>query len=269
MISVLNKPGWDGLSILERQEREQAERDDRSIRKAEAAMLRDIESMSVECFHSPDCPGEVCRDTLERTDAAEKKYQRTVAAIEAEEVPAWRKILEKEGPTIMPKHLTTSLSKPKTSNAVAKPTSKAPATSKKPLPPSAKAHLKNTNLAYRPQNRVLPSNPSPMRHSAALAASKTTMGYSKGRKTSATLRKSVLPGKENAREIPDTTLAPAEYLSRYGVPRVGTDIWFRCKSAGCFDEEEGPSLEELMGLDKEDAFFRDEAEQDFVLALPD
>ena len=267
MSGVLNRPGWDGLSILERQEKEQAEKDERSMRKAEAAMLRDIESMPMECFHSPDCPGEVCKDTIERTRAAEKKYQETMATIEAEEVPAWKKVLEKEGPTAIPKHLASTVSKPKVSTTVAKPTSKASALSKKPLAASAKAHLTNMNLASRPKKAPVPSNPSPMRHNAALAASKTTMGYSKGRKTSSALQKSVLPGKENAREIPDTALAPAEYISRYGVPRVGTDIWFRCKKAGCFDEEEGPSFEELMGLDKEDTFFREAAEQDFVLTL--
>ncbi len=237
------------------------------MRKSEAAMLRDIESTPMECFHSPDCPGEICKDTLERAYAAAEKYRKTMAAIEAEEAPAWRKLLEKEGRTTMPKHLTSSISKPKVSTAVVNPTSKVSAPAKKPLAPTAKAHLTNAKLATRPKPNLVPSNPSPMRHSAALAASKTTMGYSKGRKTSDALRKSVLPGKENAREAPDTTLAPAEYLSRYGVPRVGTDIWFRCKSAGCFDEEEGPSFEELMGLDKEDTFFREAAEQDFVLTL--
>ena len=267
MFAALHEPGWDGLSILERQEKEQAEKNDRNIRKDEAALLRDIESMPMPCFHSPDCPGEVCKDTLERTKAAEEKYRKTMAAIEAEEFPAWRKLLEKEGPTPLP----SGILKPKASATVAKSTKKAPTPSTKPLAPSAKAHLMNANLTSRPKKTPIPSNPSPMRHNAALATSKTTMGYSKGRKASATLRKTVLRGKENAREIPDTSLAPAEYIARHGIPRVGTDIWFRCKRAGCLDEEEeeGPSFEELMGLDKEDEFLREAAEQDFVLTLQD
>lgn len=268
MSGVLNRPGWDGLSILEREEKEQAEKNDRNMRKMEAEMLREIESTPMECFHSPDCPGEICKDTIERSKAAEEQYQKTIAAIEAEEEPAWKRVLGKEGPTTIPKHFMSSISKPKASTTVTKPATKASAPAKKPLAPSAKSHLMNTNLASRPKKPPGPSNPSPMRHNAALAASKTTMGYSKGRKTSATLQqRSILPGKENVREIPDTTLAPADYLSRYGVPRVGTDIWFRCKRAGCFDEEQGPSFEELMGLDKEDTFFREEAERDFVLSL--
>ena len=265
MFAALHEPGWDGLSILERQAKDQAEKDDRNMRKDEAAMLRDIESMPMQCFHSPECSGDICKDTIERTKAAGEKYRKTMAAIQAEEVPAWKKVLEKEGPLPMP----SGILKPKASATVAKSTRKVPAPSTKPLAPSAKAHLTNANLASRPRKTPAPSNPSPMRHNAALAASKTTMGYSKGRKASATLRKSVLPGKENARDIPDTTLAPAEYISRYGIPPVGTEIWFRCQSAGCFDEDEEPNFEELMGLDKEDDFLREAAEQDFVLMLQD
>lgn len=284
MSDALNRPGWDGLNILERQAKERAEKDDRSMRKAEAAMLRDIDSRPMECFHSPDCPGDICKDTTRRARAAEEQYRKTMAQIEAEETPAWRKLLEEGGRTTMPKHLTSSLSKPKVSTAVANSSTKQPVKpSKKPLAPSAKTQLVNSKLAAnRPKITAGPptTNPSPMRHNAAMAASKTTMGYSQGRKTSATLRqqrKSVLPlaGKENNKKTitPDTTLAPAEYISRYGVPRVGTDIWFRCQGAGCFDkeeegdDEEGQSFEELMGLGKEDLFLNDAADQDFVLTL--
>ena len=256
--------------VVQRQEQEQAEKDDRNIRKAEAAMLRDIEGTPIECIHSPDCPREVCKTTIENQKAAEEKYQKTMTAIEAEAVPAWKRITEKEGSIgPMPKPAASTVSRPKVSTTVAKSSTKAPATTTKVLAPSAKARLMNTSLASRPKKKLAPTNPSPMRHNAALAASKTTMGYSKGRQASAALRKSVLPGKENAKEIPDTTLAPAEYLSRYGVPRVGTEIWFRCKEAGCFDEEVGESWEQLMGLDKEDDFLREAAEQDFVITLQD
>ena len=269
MLAALHEPGWDGLSILERQAKERAEKDDRNIRRDEAALLRDIESMPMPCFHSPDCPGEVCKDTIKKTKAAEEQFRKTMAAIDAEEPPSWRKVLEKEVPSTLP----NGILKPKASATVATSAKRAPAPSIKPLASSAKAHLMNANLTSRPKKTPTPSNPSPMRHNAAIAASKTTMGYSKGRKASATLRQTVLPGKENARAVPDTSLPPAEYVARYGIPRVGTDIWFRCKRSGCLDDdndrEEGASVEELMGLDKEDDFLRQEAEQDFVLTLQD
>ena len=131
----------------------------------------------------------------------------------------------------------------------------------------------NTSLVARPKMTPAPTNPSPMRHNAAVAASKTTMGYSKGRATSVTLRKSVLPKKDvktGSDEVPDTSLAPAEYIRRYGVPRLGSEMWIRCRAVGCFDENEGPSLEEVFAGDHPhglDTLLREEAEQDFQLTF--
>lgn len=99
------------------------------------------------------------------------------------------------------------------------------------------------------------------------------MGYSKGRAASATLHKTGLPKREvktSSNEIPDTSLAPVEYIQRYGVPRLGSEMWIRCKTAGCFDEDEGPSLEEIFAGDHPyglDTLLREEAEQDFQLTF--
>ena len=110
-----------------------------------------------------------------------------------------------------------------------------------------------------------------MRHNAAVAASKTTMGYSKGRSASATLRKTVLPNKEvknNSNQIPDNSLAPSEYIRRYGIPREGSESGARYRAAGYFDEDQGPSLEEIFAGDRPhglDTLLREEAEQGFQL----
>lgn len=266
MFAALHRPNLEGLSILERQERDRLENDDRNMRRGEALILRDIEAMPIPCIHTPDCPGNTCKDTPQRVKAAEVKYQKTMAAIDAEEHPAWRKVLEKEGRTTMP----SGIWKGKAPATVAKSTKKAPAPSAKPLAPSAKAHLINANLATRPKKAPVPSNPSPMRYNAALATSKTTVGYSKGRKTSAALHESVMPGKENERKMPETTLAPIEYVARYGIPKVGTEMWMKCKQAGFFeDEEERLSAKEIWGYNEENDFLREAAEEDFVLTLQD
>ena len=108
-----------------------------------------------------------------------------------------------------------------------------------------------------------------MRHTAATAASKTTVGYSKGRATSATLRKTVIPQKSDKRaagpEIPDVTLAPAIYIQRYGVPPFGSDMWVRCRDTGCFDEDD--SWEESWNRRNSRDVFLEEAEQEFELTL--
>ena len=262
----MTRKGEDGLSHVEREERRQQKLWDRADRLSDAALQRDIDGEAIPCTHFPECPGELCKDTVQARKEAEEQYQRTVAEIEAESAPPPKKSTPSNGPpALKTKAAPATLSQPKFSALAPKATSKTGV-------PSAKSRL-NSNLVFRPQKTGLPTNPSPMRHTAATAASKTTMGYSKGRAASATLRKTVLPAKAtktNENAIPDTEMAPADYIQRYGVPKFGSEMWIRCKNSGCFDEDEGPSLEEVFSRgqpDGLDAYLREEAEQDFQLTF--
>ena len=256
----------DGLSHVEREEQRRQKIWDRMDRESDAALQRDIDSEPIPCTHYPECPGELCKNTIQARKEAEEQYQKTVAEIEAETTPLRKKSTPSNGlSALKTKTATATLSQPKGSALALKAISKTGV-------PSAKSRL-NSNLVSRPQRTAVPTNPSPMRHTAATAASKTTMGYSKGRAASATLRKTVLPAKptktdENA--IPDTEMAPADYIQRYGVPKFGSEMWIRCKNSGCFDEDEGPSLEEIFSRGQPgglDAYLREEAEQDFQLTF--
>ena len=256
----------DGLSHLEREELRRQKIWDMADRRVDAALQRDIDSEPIPCTHYPDCPGELCKDTIQARKDAEEQYQKTLAAIDAETTPGTKKLNSSNGPSALKsKVAAATLSQPKGSASALRATPKAGI-------PSAKSRL-NTNLTSRPKKTRLPINPSPMRHTAATAASKTTIGYSKGRTASATLRRTVLPvraTKTDETRIPDAELAPAEYIQRYGVPKFGSEMWLRCKYAGCFDEDEGPSLEEVSGvgeLDALDVLLRQEAEQDFQLTF--
>lgn len=260
----MTREGPDGLSHAEREEQRLQRIYDIADRKMEALMQRDIDSTPIPCTHYPECPTEICKGTVEARKAAEERYHKAIAAIEAETAPATKPSLSSKGPsTLKSKVAAASLSLPKQSGPAMK-------TTLKPNTVPAKPRL-TTSLAARPKKTPTPTNPSPMRHNAAVAASKSTIGYSKGRAASATLHKTVLP-KVNAgsKETPDTSLAPAEYIRRYGVPQVGTEMWIRCKSVGCFDEDEGPSLEEIFAGDHPhglDTLLREEAEQDFQLTI--
>jgi len=255
------RKGDDGFSHLEREEQRRQKIFDRSDRKIEAQLLRDVHSMSVLCTHHVECPDGLCKDTMQAREAAEKQYQKTIAEIDAETVSTMKKPAPMSRPsTLKSKSAAAALSQSKASAS-------APKASSKPFAPSAKSRL-STTLVSRPPRNPAPTNPSPMRHTAAVAASKTTMGYAKGRSTSATLRTTILPKKDS--EVPDTSLPPAEYISRYGVPRLGSEMWLTCKRAGCFDDDEGPSLEEIFAGDHPhglDALLREEAEQDFQLTF--
>jgi hypothetical protein len=261
MSYIATRKGDDGFSHLEREELRRQKIWDRSDRKIEAQLLRDVHSMNVPCTHYPECPGELCRDTMEARKTAEKQYQKTIAEIDAETVPTTKKPGSLSGPsTLKSKSAAGALSQTKAAASACR-------TNSKSIAPSAKSRL-NKSLVSGPKRAAAPTNPSTMRHTAAVATSKTTMGYAKGRSTSATLRSAVLPMKDS--EVPDTSLPPAEYIIRYGVPRLGSEMWLTCNRAGCFDEDEGQSLEELFAGDHPyslDALMREEAEQDFQLTF--
>ena len=251
----------EGLSINDREQLRQKRLWEEMDKRNEAQLQRDMDCIGLECFHYPECPAEQCRDVIEAKTRAEDQYQKTIAKIDAEYAAPSIKPKPPCGPTsLKSKAAATVLSQPKNSLTSSKTTSKQ-------NPPSTKARL-NTSLASHPKKAPMPSNPSSMRHAAAVANSRTTVGYAKGRSTSATLRKTVLPKKDS--RTPDTSLAPTEYIQRYGTPAEGSEMWFECKRAGCFDKDKGPNLEEMFAGDGTGAFdtlLREEAEEDFQLIL--
>lgn len=106
-----------------------------------------------------------------------------------------------------------------------------------------------------------PTNPSSMRPTAAVAGSKTTVGYSRGRSVSSKLPGTAQPTKEPAKKA---ILSPETYLQLYGPPPFGSEMWIRCKTAGCF-EESAPETEEAD--ESAGCLYEDEEEQNFQLML--
>lgn len=92
-----------------------------------------------------------------------------------------------------------------------------------------------------------------MRHSAAVANSKTTVGYAKGREVSTRLHGK--PSTIAKQPAPKNILSPDTYMQLYGTPPFGSEMWLRCKAAGCFDDEQNqPEIipETLPTFDEDD-----------------
>jgi len=109
------------------------------------------------------------------------------------------------------------------------------------------------------------------------------MGYSKGRSTSATLRKtsasipkstssksnSSWASTQTGNEEPEERLSLDGYLRKYGVPKVGSEMYLRCWNAGCFDGEGRVIFEEERSEDdgvreRLEGLFRRDAEEEFA-----
>lgn len=113
------------------------------------------------------------------------------------------------------------------------------------------------------------TNPSVMRHNAAVAASKTTLGYSKGRIVS-----SNLPEKTRSGKIDQSEIHPREFRKLYGEPPMGSKMWDRFRIHGLFDEETEMDEEDLAGQLWRTGIYCDEGaeeeeEEIFQLPMPD
>lgn len=100
-----------------------------------------------------------------------------------------------------------------------------------------------------------------MRSTAATVTSNSTVGYSKGRSVSSTLRETASAQKAATSEA---LLSPETFMQLYGKPPLDSEMWLRCKAAGCFDEENVgyQELEEQLPT-----FEEDEEADNFQLTL--
>ena len=259
----------EGLTYVERKAMEEKTLYEWLDKKQMADNQLAIDSRPVSCLCDPECWEGECKQSIAQRKKAQETYKRIIAVIGANPPGSEKEPIKAKGPTMgTSKAAAAALSHPKRSVLNTKPPSNPTVQTKRSTP-----------LFPRGKKTPLPTNPSTMRHNAAVAASKTTMGYSKGRATSATMRKTILPGKEN--EAPEATrnygLAPADFIKRYGVPPYGSEKWVECKMAGCFDADDEDRVkavqkeEEDLGESikaNDDAiadYCREEAEKDFVL----
>lgn len=208
----------------------------------------------------PEYPGE---DTIEETIRKQKmghgRNQKPGEVVRKSSM-APRKPLSTIGPaTITAKKAAAALSQP----------NQAPSVSRQQVATTTANSRMPSSILIVKKKTLQPTNPSPMRHAAAVTTSRTTMGYSKGRATSSTMKQSILPKKGTSNnapaEVPDTSLAPAAYIQRYGVPPAGSEMWIRCFNYGCFDDDDEGLEDCLKGITPASLFKEDDADADFQL----
>lgn len=237
--------GDDGLSYYERKEQQRRKEQDFADKMADAMLLRDFESTTIPCIHDEECTQMECTANIENKRAAEEKYQKTIAQLSTSAKPK-NPLAKKPAPkgppsTLNSKSAAAALSQPKP-KAAAVPAPKA--TSKPSFPFS-----KPLAILTRPKRTPQPSNPSPMRHTAASAASKTTIGHSRGRIASAALKKksSVPPPVSSTNPHPD--------------PQN------RAQLPGTYLDEDEAEAEARAGANALENMWREEAEREFFLVL--
>jgi hypothetical protein len=137
---------------------------------------------------------------------------------------------------------------------------------------NALAPKKATSFLVRGKKTAAPApiNPSAMRHTAATAASRSTIGYTKGRSASSVLkmRTGGLPhSTSDLSDGSDTTITPSSYAQNQG-SEVGSDDWRRLMFQGIFDTDDEDLESGLRGVLPDCLRKGEDAEVDFVMTLP-
>ncbi|PGH27867.1 hypothetical protein AJ80_00417 [Polytolypa hystricis UAMH7299] len=237
--------GWDRLYAdevgedgLTRQQRDMSDAYDKQIDELIQQQVDNMELLDINVRQFPDepCVDEIVATTLqEREDKAKaSRAERSVSTTKARS--AARALSQTSS-------RTTLVSRPKT---------------------TAASRSRLASVLSRPKKQPTPSNPSSMRHTAAAASSRTTVGYTRGRAVSSTLREKSC-NRSISRSSSKNILAPEKYMELYGSPPFGSEMWSRCKAAGLFDPE--PSDADDIADAVPCIFEEDEESANFQLTL--
>jgi hypothetical protein len=160
-------------------------------------------------------------------------------------------------------------------------TSRTAASALSMLPREPVLQSKNTNRRVAPKASTsflargkkpatpAPVNPSTMRHTVAAAASRSTIGYTKGRNASSVLNMrtaGLLRSTSNLSNASDRTITPASYAQQQGSDSVRED-WRRLQFLGAFDTDDEDLEPALRGVAPDFLMKEEDAEEDFVLTL--
>ncbi|KAI9772270.1 MAG: hypothetical protein M1840_001019 [Geoglossum simile] len=224
----------EGISLAERQWDEQQKKADK---KVDELMEKAIEEMPLIGYNVPEFPGDETFVVIKRKQEAEEARAKK-ASVTAPKPTAAKAAAIARGPsTVSAKGAASVLSMKPVSTKVAtirpKPAPKAR------IPASFLIHSKGTAAPK-------PTNPSLMHHSAATAASKTTLGYTNGRTASATLSqkasneaaRTTRPPPTGSSSSTTTTLTPATSATTRAQLELGTEEWRRMKAFSDFESDD-------------------------------
>ncbi|PGH00511.1 hypothetical protein GX51_05726 [Blastomyces parvus] len=258
--------GEDGLTRKEREKKAEQEAYDKRM---DALIQEQVDNMELLGINVRQFPDEPCAEEV----AVEIMRKR-----EMRQQPAKRVIVDRSISTVKSRTAARMLSQQSRSTAAPpmpkpkpKPKPKVRFSSGFVRPTKQQQEQRLQRQQKQPKQQPAPSNPSTMRHAAATATSRTTVGYSRGRRVSSSLRqKTATTAPATKRQSPSTSqaisssnkpadiLSPAQHMELYGSPPFGSEMWSRCKAAGLFDsapeyeQEEQEEQEEIALFPEED-----------------
>ena len=242
MFDVYHNPvDENGKTRLERQHEE-------AYAKSSKAADERILKMLEEDWTVGDVPETFCHT---------KKKQPVEAKPKASEPTKKPALISNKGPTtIASRKAASALSvAPKSASAAPKAT----------VPKSTTSFLSRA----KPAPALAPANTSTMRHVSAAAASRSTLGYTKGRSASSVLQKregGFQRSTSNVSQASDTTITPARFAQKEADP--DSEEWRRLKFLEAFNVDDEEIEPGLRGLLPESLRRAEEEDEEFVMPMP-
>ncbi|OKL60891.1 hypothetical protein UA08_03878 [Talaromyces atroroseus] len=227
--------GEDGLTARQRKFQQDSVAYDKII---DETIQKQVDNIKLEDLFSPEEP-----DMLHQ--------------VVSKQLPRKKTTLPDRASTLKSRNAAAALSRPGSAATARSDTARTSST-------TGKSKNISSLLPSRRKTPSPPANASTARHAAAAASSRTTVGYSKGRTVSSTLQNKTPATTKSSQQ--KTIIAPQTYVQLYGTPPIDSEMWVRCKDAGCL-----PELEVALGYDDDAAvpslFEEDEETQNFQLTL--
>ncbi|KLJ10668.1 hypothetical protein EMPG_13942 [Blastomyces silverae] len=265
--------GEDGLTRKEREMRAEQEAYDKRMDALIQEQVDNMELLGINVRQFPDepCAEEVAAEIMRKREMRQQPAKRVIVDRSISTVKsrtAARMLSQQSRPTIVP-----AMPKPKP-----KPKPKIRFSSGFVRPTKQQQEQRQQKQQKQQKQQPTPSNPSTMRHAAATASSRTTVGYSRGRRVSSSLRQktagtttttTTTRQATSSSNNPADILSPAKYMELYGSPPFGSEMWSRCKAAGLFDSAPEYEQQEEEEEQEEIALFRveDDEAANFQLTL--
>ena len=199
---VMSQTDDDGLTRAQREKRDR-DRDDEYMRGIDRLKMEQLmKGLEIACIHRDECEG-ICSVNGDRQEKADKEYldgkqkldddykdvverwkrdEQRLKRVEVEQVS--RKVTQESKPSVLSSRNAAAVLS-HDSSTTRNPAETKPSLPSYMLPTRAKQQAVVTPASFSAANSA--------RHQTAIAASRTSMGYAKGRSTSATMRGTVLP----------------------------------------------------------------------------
>ncbi|KZF26848.1 hypothetical protein L228DRAFT_243373 [Xylona heveae TC161] len=249
-----NPVGPDGLTKFQRQEKEAQARHEKEV---DTMLRKAFDEMT---FDLPEVQNnDICANQKIKTQSESSKRIPSSKGLQARQKTS--RPLAKGPSSLRSKAAASALSYHNPASEASNPNQARPLIRAK-VP---------TSIMGRSKQAPAPTNPSSMRHTAAKVTSQNTIGYTRGRATSVSLRANDSSESSKSKSIDATVSSEHQplinHFEAHYSPEAGSDEWNKLRGYDTAEDEDEDIEDALKGRGNNFLYLDEDADKDFVLTL--